>query len=450
MSADRPTRVVILGGGFGGLYAAIHLQKLLPPGQLQLTVVNRDNHFLFTPMLHEVAASDLDVTTIVSPIRKLLRGGRLFVGEVTAVDLDAKQITVEHADGGHNHSLPYDHLVLALGSVTNYFGLPGLRERALTMKSLGDAISLRNRLIERLEQADFECAARERSELLSFVVAGAGFAGVETVGAMHDFLVSALPFYRNLRHSDLRIVLVSPGLTVLPELSPGLGAYTVRQLTQRGIEVRLGAGVKAATEHGVSLSDGAMIPARTLVWTAGVATNPLVASLPVPFTRGRITTTEFLEVPGYPGLWAVGDCASVPDPATQGACPPTAQHAVRQGKVLAQNIVAAIKGEKLRPFRFKTLGQLATIGRRSGVAQMLGMNFSGFTAWWLWRTIYLSKLPRLERKIRVALDWTLDLVFSRDLVQLNTSTTSGTRLGRVTDHQSAASPRDVTGAGGSG
>lgn len=438
---------MVLGGGFGGLYAATHLQRLLPKEQLHLTLVNRDNHFLFTPMLHEVAASDLDVTTIVSPIRKLLRGGSLFVGQATAVDLKARRVSVAHADGGHGHDLRYDHLVIALGSVTNYFGLPGLRERALTMKSLGDAIALRNRVIERLEQADFECAAAERSELLTFVVAGAGFAGVETVGAMHDFLLNAIPFYPNLSRRDLRVVLVSPGLTVLPELSPDLGAYTVRQLTRRGIEVRLGSAVKGVTDQGVDLSDGSTIPARTLVWTAGVSTNPLVASLALPAERGRITTNPYLQVPGWPGVWAVGDCASIPDPSTNSAYPPTAQHAVRQGRVLARNIAASIKGGELTPFRFKTLGQLAAIGRRSGVANVMGMNFSGFTAWWLWRTIYLSKLPRLERKLRVALDWTLDLFFSKDLVQLNTATTGGVRAGRSAELHPAASPRDTAGTG---
>lgn len=426
MSRTVP-KIVILGGGFGGLTTAIRLEKTLARrGEAEVTLVNRDNFFLFTPMLHEVAASDLDLTHIVNPIRKLLRRVRFFHGEVERIDLKSRRVLVSHGGGGHHHhELPFDHLVLALGSVTNYYGLPGLAERALTMKSLGDAIYLRNRLIASLEQADFECCAGVREPLLTVVVAGGGFAGVETVAAVNDFLHEAVRFYPRLTRREIRMVLVDPGELILPELGPDLGAYAQRKLAERGVEVRTGVRVTGYDERGVTLGDGTVIPAHTLVWTAGTSAHPLLRTLPCPTDRGRVRVDSDLSVPGFPGVWAIGDCASIPDPRTGKTQPPTAQHAIREGEVLAHNLGAAISGGDRRTFRFPGLGQLAAIGRRTGVARILGVNFSGFFAWWLWRTIYLAKLPRAEKKLRVMLDWTLDLVFSKDLVQFMTFRTSG-------------------------
>jgi len=421
-----PVRVLILGGGFAGVYTALHLQRRWPKGvPLELTLVNRENHLLFTPMLHEVAASDLDVTHIVNPIRKLLRAGVFFNGTVQRINLDARQVTVRHVDGDHEHQLGYDHLVLALGSVTNFFGLPGLAERAFTMKSLGDAIALRNHTIQQLETADFECVAANRHGLLTFLVAGGGFAGVETIAALHDFVHEALRFYPHLRPSDVRMVLVHPGAVILPELDPKLGAYAGRVLAKRGVEVRTGLKVTGVSGNLVTLSDGTTLNVSTLVWTAGTATHPVLASLACPREEGRLKVTEQMAVVEWPGVWALGDCAAIPDPATGRAFPPTAQHAIREARTAADNIIAGVQGRSGRPFRFPGLGQLAAIGRRTGVAQILGFRFSGFIAWLLWRAIYLAKLPRLERKVRVALDWGLDLVFSKDLVEIQTSRTGG-------------------------
>ncbi len=422
VSTHEPIRVVIVGGGFGGIYAALELQRALGrDAGVEVTIVSRDNFFLFTPMLHEVASSELDVTHIVSPVRQLLRHTQFFDGDVAAIDLEARAVVVAHGGDGHTHALPYDHLVVALGSVTNFFGLPGLAEHALTMKSLGDAIALRNRVIARLEEADTECCADIRQRLLGFVVAGAGFAGVETIAAINDFVREALCFYPNLTEDMVRMVLVHPGDVILPELSPSLGRYAERKLAARGIEVRAHTRVGAVDGDSVTLSDGTRVDAATLIWTAGTTPNPLVGGLPCARERGRIQVTDSLEVPGWPGVWALGDCALVPDAKSGGFHPPTAQHAIRQGRCVARNIVAAMRGRALRPFRFRTIGQLASIGRRTGVGQVLGINFSGFVAWWLWRTVYLSKLPRFEKKLRVALDWTLDLVFSKDLVKLVTT-----------------------------
>jgi NADH dehydrogenase len=409
---------VIRGGGCGGLYPALELARHLGrrPG-VEITLVNRDNFFLFTPMLHEVAASDIDLTHIVSPLRALLRRTNLFVGDVEAVDLERRTVSVVHGATRHAHQLEYDHLVLALGSTTNFHNLPGLAERALTMKTLGDAIHLRNRVIGQLEEADNECAGDVREPLLTFIVAGGGFAGVETMAGINDFVRQALRFYPRLDERDIRMVLVHSGATILPELGEELGSYAERKLAARGVEMRTGVRVARVQPDLVTLSDGAEIRSRTLVWTAGTAPHPLLMALPCERDHGRLVVNERLEVPGWPGVWALGDCAVVPDRRTGTPYPPTAQHALREGRTLARNILATADGRPTRPFEFTTLGQLAAIGRRTGVAKILGVKFSGFVAWWLWRSIYLSKLPRFERKLRVALDWTLDLFFAKDLVQ---------------------------------
>jgi NADH dehydrogenase len=418
MSEGKP-RVLILGGGFGGMYAALEFEQALAQGaDLDVTLVNRDNFFLFTPMLHEVAASDLDIANIVSPVRKLLRRVTFFHGHIEAIDLVHKRVGLSHGHEEHCHSLPYDHLVLALGSTTNFFNLPGLEERALTMKSLHDAIILRNRMIANLEEADFECSPALRDPLLNFVVAGGGFAGVETIAGINDFLREAIVFYPHLREDMLRVILVHPGKIILPELGEKLGAYAQRKLVERHVEIHSSCKVTKVTDREVTLSDGTTVITNTLVWTAGTCPNSLLDTLPCPKERGRVLVNEYLEVPEWPGVWAFGDSAVVPNRKTGKPHPPTAQHALREGKLAAQNILATIRGEQKKPFLFSTLGLLAPIGKRTGVANILGVNFSGFIAWWLWRTIYLTKLPRFEKKVRVALDWTLDLLFSKDLVQL--------------------------------
>ncbi len=420
--------ILILGGGFGGVYAAMELEKLLERqlefGDIHVTLVCRDNFFLFTPMLHEVAASDLDASHIVSPLHKLLKRVDFFYGDVDDIDLPNRSVRVSHAAPGgadrHSHDLPYDHLIVALGSVASFQDVPGVAERALTMRTLGDAVTLRSRLIESLEVAESECFAGMRAPLLSFVIAGGGFSGVETAGAVNDFLRDAIKCYPHLTTSDLRVVVVHSGKHVLPELGEKLGEYATKKLRQHGIEALLGSRVAGADASSVTLKDGTVIPAQTLIWTVGNAINPLLGALPCATTKGRVCVNENLEVAEWPGVWVLGDAAYAIDPNTDQPYPATAQHALPQGKVVAENIVASLRGDKKKPFRFKTLGQLATIGRRAGVASVMGVQFSGFPAWFMWRTIYLAKLPRFEKKVRVALDWTLDLFFAKDLVQLST------------------------------
>lgn len=444
MSTAEPKRILILGGGFGGIYAALRLQKKLwnDPG-IEITLVGRDNFFLFTPMLHEVAASDLEVTDIVTPIRSLLKRIDFYCGEVEAIDLRAKSVSVSHGYRQHRHELRYDYLLLALGSTTNFFKLPGVQERALTMKSLGDAIQLRNLLIAHLEEADPECGAAGRSGLMTFVVAGGGFAGIETIASINDFVRDSLRYYSHLDPGHLKMIVVHPGDVILPELGPELGEYAQRKLGDRGIEILTNVKVASANDEGVTLSDGRYIPCKTLIWTAGTAPHPIVGTLPCRCDRGRVAVNEFLEVDGWPGVWAVGDCAVVPDKRTGKPHPPTAQHALREGRVAADNLIADIRGTGRKAFDFVTLGQLAAIGHRTGVARVFGIKFSGFIAWWLWRTIYLSKLPSFEKKVRVAMNWTLDMIFPKDLVQfmgVRSTTVSHTDHDEEYGHSVAETP----------
>lgn len=411
-------RILVIGGGFGGVYTALELEKRLKNDpSVEITLTSHDNFFLFTPMLHEVAASDLDLTTIVNPIRKLLRKVNFVAGEIHSIDLENRKVKVLHGLDRHEHVQEFDQIVLSLGCTTNFFGIPGLEEHAITMKSLEDAVNLRNRMIAMLEEADPECGETVRKPLLTIVTAGGGFAGVETLASINDFLRESLKFYRNIKESDLRIVLVQPGDVILPELGPQLGAYAQKKLRERGIEILTKTRVTGYDGRVVALNNGMNIESRTLIWTAGTTPHMMLNSLPCKNEKGRLVVNANLEVEARPGVWALGDCAIVPDLTTGGVCPPTAQHALRQARTLAKNIIAFRQGQPTQPFKFKTIGQLASIGHRTGVARVFGVNFSGFIAWWMWRTIYLSKLPRFEKKVRVALDWSLDLLFSKDLVQ---------------------------------
>jgi NADH dehydrogenase len=415
---NRPgKRILILGGGFAGLTVAMELEKKLARDPtVEVTLVNRENFFLFTPMLHEVAASDLDLTTIVNPVRKMLRRVHFFTGEVDQIDIEKRIVLVSHGFDHHQHTLEFDFLVLGLGSVTNLYDIEGLRENALTIKSLGDAMRLRNHLIAHLEEANSECS-KEKGPLLTFAVAGGGFAGVETVAGINDFVRGALRSYSELMEDRVRVMLIHSGPVILPELDQKLGEYAQRKLAGRKVEILLNTKVEAFSGRTLRLSNGTTIHTNTLVWTAGTSPNPLIETIPCAKEKGRLLVTESLELQAWPGVWALGDCAAIPDQRTGRFHPPTAQHALREAKVVAYNVIASVRGKENKRFDFMTIAQLAAIGRRTGVANILGINFSGFIAWWLWRTIYLSKLPRLEKKLRVAFDWTLDLIFSKDLVQ---------------------------------
>jgi NADH dehydrogenase len=387
---------------------------------MEVTLVSRENFILFTPMLHEVAAGDLYPGDIVNPLRRILHHVKFVQAEVQAIDLSARRVRCVGGVAKLELDFEFDHLLLTLGSETNFFDLPGVSEWAVTMKSMFDAAMLRNRVLALLEEATLQSDSDARRRILTFVTAGGGFAGAETTGAINDFVRDVVRYYPDLSEELVRVVVIHPGDFLLPELGQELGDYAERKLRERKVEVIKG--VRVANYDGslVTLTDGKSIPASTLIWTAGVKPSPVIAPLPCQKERGRLLVSEFLAVTGVPGLWAAGDCAAVPVSNTEKFHPPTAQHGLREGLVAAKNIEAVVLDRPLKAFTFTTLGQLATIGRRTGVAMVFGIKFSGFIAWMLWRMVYLMKLPRLPKKLRVMVGWTLDLLFAKDIEQMLT------------------------------
>jgi NADH dehydrogenase len=417
----KTTRIVIAGGGFAGLYAAMHFDKRLARrADVEVTLISRENFILFTPLLHEVAAGDLYPGDIVNPLRRILRHVKFIDADVQAIDLNARRIRCIASVADRELEFEFDHLLLTLGSETNFFNMDGVRDWSVTMKSLTDAALLRNRMVALLEEASLESDEAARRQLLTFVTAGGGFSGTETTGAVNDFVRETMRYYPQLREESIRVVVVHPGNFILPELGEELGRYAEHKLRERKVEVIKGPRVANYDGVVVTLSDGTSIPAATLIWTAGVKPSPVIAQLPCEKERGRLLVSEYLAVTGIPGLWAAGDCAAVPILDTENFHPPTAQHGLREGVTVAKNIEAMILDRSLKPFRFKMLGQLASIGHHTGVAMVFGIKFSGFIAWWFWRSVYLMKLPGLAKKLRVMASWTLDLFFGQQIEQMIT------------------------------
>jgi NADH dehydrogenase len=454
MNSMATTKIVIAGGGFAGLSAAMYLDKTLARrAEAEVTLVSRENFILFTPMLHEVAAGDLYPGDIVNPVRRILRHVKFVQAEVQAIDLSKRRLRCIGGVAQLELEFEFDHLLLTLGSETNFFGLPGVSEWAVTMKSMFDAAMLRNRVLALLEEATLQTDVAARRRILTFVTAGGGFAGAETTGAINDFVRETVRYYPDLNEELIRVVVIHPGDFLLPELGQELGDYAERKLRERKVDVIKGVRVASYDGSLVTLTDGNRISASTLIWTAGVKPSPVIAPLPCEKERGRLLVSEFLAVTGVPGLWAAGDCAAVPISNTEKFHPPTAQHGLREGLVAAKNIEAVVLDRPLKSFTFTTLGQLATIGRRTGVAMVFGIKFSGFIAWVLWRTVYLMKLPRLSKKLRVMVGWTLDLLFARDIEQMITlrdveaiSDMAGRIRARATQETSPAAPAFDTSA----
>jgi NADH dehydrogenase len=413
-----PTRVVILGGGFGALAVARHLERALPPdGSIDVTLASRTNYLLYTPMLAEVASGALEPRHIATPLRAFLRRVRVWQCEATAVDLEKRVVTVQHAASNETETLPYDHLVLALGSVVSYHNVPGAEQYSFPFKELGDASTIRDRIIDCFEQAAIDHDPVRRRELLTFVVSGGGFSGVELAASLADFLREMRCYYPRLANEKVYLVLAHHGHRLLEELSEAAAAYTLGILKREGIAVRLGTAVTAVTDRSVELSPGGTIPTRTVLWTAGIAPSPLVESLPLPKDQhGAVIVDGHLAVQDHPGIWALGDCAHVPDVRHGGTYGPLAQNAEQEGPVVARNILASLRGAPLETFDYRTIGQFASLGKRTAVAQALGQQFSGSLAWLAWRTVYLAKLPGNDRRVRVALDWALDFIFPVDVV----------------------------------
>ena len=394
-----------------------------PDRSVSFTLVSETNALLFTPMLAEVAGSSLEPSHISTPLRTSLRRTQVIRGRVSEVDLDGRRIQVA-VEGGGVRELVYDQVVFALGAVSNYLGLKNVQELAFDFKSLLDAIRIRNHVIDMFEQADRETDPELRRERLTFVIAGGGFAGVELAGALNDFSRGILADYPNISSEDLQIVLVHARDRILPELSESLGRYAQESMAMRGVTFRLNCRLNDCGPGRVILSDGE-VRARTLVWTAGTAPNPLLRTLPMETDRrGAVVVENTMAVTGHPGVWAVGDCAALKDGKTGNPCPPTAQFALREARVLARNLRATLQGRALEPFHFDSLGALCVVGHHTACAELTvpfargkSIRFRGLFAWLLWRGIYLGKLPGLERKIRVLSDWVIELFFPRDIVQ---------------------------------
>jgi NADH dehydrogenase len=401
---------LVVGGGFAGGYVA----RLL--GKRGATIVSPENFMLYTPMLPEAASGTIEPRHAVVPLRLMCPYADLLLGRVTALDLDAARVHVETDED--EFDVRYDNVVVALGSVSRTLPIPGLAEHGLGFKSLGDAIYLRNHVLRRLEAAIAadDDAARRRE--LTFVFVGAGYAGVEALAELSDLVRDALRYYGPLRHAPQHWVLVDAAPTILPEIPRGLGEYAAKQLTRRGVDIRTETTLVSAEEHRVTLSGNERISTSTLVWTAGVRAHPLLSQLSLPLDeRGRVRVEPSLRVEGFENVWALGDCARIPNEATPGAFdPPTSQHALRQARRLAKNLGSG----QTRPYRYRMLGQVATLGRYKGIADVLGLRLRGFPGWFVTRTYHLYQLPLWSRKLRVVTDWTVSLLFRRDIAELGT------------------------------
>ena len=471
----HPKSILILGGGFAGVEVLRRLQdRFQNDVSIDITMVSKDNFLLFTPMLHEVASGMIETRHIVTPIRAFCNRAKFYAARVKLIDLKNKQITIEsptftsftpiaatsapniinreeHAyadpsvvseeksDEERNYKLSYDYLVIALGSETKFFGMADIEEHSLTIKSWNDAIIIRNHIIHKLEQAELLLRQQHsyannnnnlnspekhnRESLLTFVIVGGGFAGVETAGELNEFLRDvAKDYYHNIEPKDIRVIIIQSGNRLLPEMSEELAEFAMQKLIQSGVEVILNTRVIGATTNSVKLNDDRAISTSTIIWSGGVASNPITEELPCEHDKksGRIIVDKFLEIQGYPGVFAIGDCAFIIDPNTGYPYPPTAQHAIREGTAVANNIISMIEGKtsNKKIFDYKTKGMMATIGKRNGVGAILGIEVQGFIAWWIWRTYYLANLPTLQKKIRVMADWTLDVFFKRDVTML--------------------------------
>jgi NADH dehydrogenase len=398
--------VLVLGGGFAGAYVAREL------GEGGATVVSKENYMLYTPLLPEAASGTLEPRHCVVPLRVMCPHAELILGTVTGLDPEARTAEVETDEGAQ--TVAWRQLVLALGAVPKTLPIPGLAEHALSFKTLADAIALRNHVLHQLEAADAALDEAERARRLTFVFVGAGYAGVEALAELSDLTEDALRFYPRLRSTPRRWALVDAAPRILPEIPHRLGEYAARELRERGVEIHADTTLDSVSASEAVLGDGTRIATSTLVWTAGVAPNPLLREWPLPLDeKGRVEVDELLRVLGHEHVWALGDCARVPNTRSDRPDPPTCQHALRQARRLAHNL-----GGPPEPYGYRMLGQVATLGRHKGIAEVLGLRLRGFAGWWVTRTYHLYQLPLAQRKLRVVVDWTVSLFFRRDVAEL--------------------------------
>ena len=436
---SQSQRILILGSGFAGIEVLKNLQKRFQNNKnIDIILVSRDNFLLFTPMLPEVSSGTIDTRHIVTPVRTFCKQAKFYQAEIKSIDLGNKKVVIEHAIGKqfartewHSHTLVYDYLVISLGNEANFYGMSDLEKSCFTMKSIDDAIIMRNHIIDVLEQASIEQDNDKdlTKELLTFVVVGGGFSGIETIGALNDFIREIVrEFYKNILTSQIRLILVCAEDRILAEVDDEFGEFALQKLKENGVEFIMKTMVNGAAENGVKLDNGTIIQSYTVIWTAGVTPDKLITTLPCDHDNetGRIMTNSYLEVPGHDGVYALDDCAAVINPKTEKPYPPTAQYAIRQAKVAARNIISTInvklrdnnngnKDMQKKKFDYQAKGIMADIGNRNGVAIIFGLKLHGFIAWWLWRTFYLTNLPTSKKKIKVMSDWIMDLLFRSDI-----------------------------------
>jgi len=413
-------RVIVLGGGFGGVAAAQHLdRRFRHDDSVEIVLVSNTNFLVYTPMLADVAGGTIEPRHAVPPVRAFLKKATFREATVQAIDVEHRTVRDIHADG-QRADLEYDYLVIALGGVTNFHHATGAAEYCLGLKSLADAVRVRNRALSLLECAGATRDSHRRRELLTFVMAGGGFSGVEGIAALEDMLHEALRFYPHIRREEVRLILAPHANRLLEEVDPRLGAYVVEKFRQRTIDVRLGVGVTAVTERSATLTTGEVIPTHMVIWTGGIMVNPVLQGVALPKDKhAALRVNEHLQVLDHPTIFALGDCAAVPLPDGHGCYAPTAQNAIREGPVAAANVAALLRGTPMpKTFAYKPMGNLASLGHREAVAQIGCLRLSGLPAWLAWRGIYLAKTPTLTDRVRIGLDWITDLFAPVDTVEL--------------------------------
>lgn len=425
-------KIVILGGGFAGVECARKLESEFGKNpEIELVMISEDNFLLFTPMLPQVASGMIETRHIVLPIRTICKKTKFYEGRIKNIDPYGKLVTIWGTGDKRSISIHYDFLVIALGSETNFFGMIDVEKNAYTMKTLNDAVMLRNRVIDMLEQAENETNPILRKSFLNFVVVGGGFAGIETAGELMDLLLDARKHYPTIHKEDLKVIVLEALGMILPGFNQKLADFARYKMIERGIDIRLKTAVTSFDGNEVTIksldenpkdsidkSEIDSIVTKTLIWTAGVTPVNTIKRSMFKTEKGKVIVNDYLEVLEFPGVFAIGDCALHLDPETQRPLPPTAQIAEAQAKIVAKNLISLIKNSKKEKFVYHSKGQMAIIGKRSGIATFLGMNISGFWAWLIWRNVYLSKITTLDKKIRVFLDWTIDLFFDRDISRL--------------------------------